>query len=238
MTARVREDELAVRIEQPSLVDLAADKIRKLLLAGTIKPGERVREEWLSSILGVSRPPVREAIQVLLQQGLLVRSPRRGVRVVDLTEDDISDIYSLRAALDRFAIELGVPIKDRSSLDPLRRAIEDMKRSVEAGDHPGYVEANRGFHVGLIDLGGNRRLTMTYVMLMNQVHLLMSVTLSRESDADRQLGVHRHEELLAAIESNDPQQALIALDAHGEQRFLRDPLPAATDDASGTDRTR
>lgn len=223
------DDDLLSRIEQPSLVDLATDKIRELLLSGTIRPGERVREEWLTSILGISRPPVREAIQVLLQQGLLVRSPRRGVSVVTLSDEDVSDIYSLRGALDQFAIQLGVPVKDPHLLEPLRSAIEEMRRSADAGDHPRYVEANRLFHVALVALGGNRRLTSMYVMLMNQMQLLMSVNLSRESEADREVGVRRHEELFAAIESGDPQLALVALEAHGEQRFLRDDSAPAGD---------
>ncbi len=213
--------EPTVKIEQPSLVDLATSKIRELLLAGVIKPGERVGEEWLTSRLGISRPPLREAMQVLVQQGLLVRLPRRGVRVVSLSESDILDIYSLRSVLDQFALKLGVPVKEPADLEPLRLALVEMRESAESGDHPRYVEANRQYHIGLIALGGNSRLLSTYEMLMNQMQLLMSVNLSRESAADREMGVRRHEELLEAIESGDLDLALGALEAHGEQRFLR-----------------
>jgi DNA-binding GntR family transcriptional regulator len=221
----VHRDEPIVRIEQLSLVDLAATKIRELLLAGTIKPGERVREEWLTSRLGISRPPLREAIQVLVQQGLLERLPRRGVRVVSLTDTDVSDIYSLRSVLDQFALRLGVPVKDPGMLEPMRDAIANMRSSIESGDHSRYVEANRQFHVALIALGGNGRLTHTYQTLMNQMQLLMSVNLSRESAEDREIGVHRHEELLSAIESGDLDLAMAALEAHGERRFLGDSAP-------------
>jgi DNA-binding GntR family transcriptional regulator len=217
------------RIEQPSLVDLAAERIRELLLAGTLKPGERVREEWLSSRLGISRPPLREAIRVLVHQGLLERMPRRGVRVVALTETDIRDIYSLRSVLDRFALELGVPVGDPALLDPLREAVAEMRRTMAAGQHAAYVEANRRFHLALIALGGNSRLTMTYELLMNQMQLLMSVNLSRESAEDKEQGVRRHEELLSAIESGDLPLALAALAAHGEQRFLLGDEPAGAD---------
>ncbi|HEX3874121.1 MAG TPA: GntR family transcriptional regulator [Solirubrobacteraceae bacterium] len=214
------DDEPGARIEQPSLVDLAAEKIRELLLAGTLKPGERVREEWLSSRLGISRPPLREAIRVLVHQGLLERMPRRGVRVVELTDADIRDIYSLRSVLDRFALELGVPVGDPAMLAPLRRAVVEMRAAARSGAHAPYVEANRQFHLALIRLGGNGRLTMTYELLMNQMQLLMSVNLSRESAEDREVGVRRHEELLDAIETGDLGQALAALAAHGERRFL------------------
>lgn len=214
------DDEPGGRIEQPSLVDLAAEKIRELLLAGTLTPGERVREEWLSSRLGISRPPLREAIRVLVHQGLLERMPRRGVRVVSLTAGDISDIYSLRSVLDRFALELGVPVADAAMLDPLRSAVTEMRAAAESGRHAPYVEANRQFHLALIRLGGNSRLTMTYELLMNQMQLLMSVNLSRESAEDKEIGVRRHEELLTAIESGSLDLALAALEAHGERRFL------------------
>jgi DNA-binding GntR family transcriptional regulator len=231
-----RNGEPSVRIEQVSLVDQAAVKIRELMLAGVIKPGAAVREEWLHDRLGISRPPIREAMQMLVQQGLLERLPRRGVRALALTDNDVWEIYSLRAVLDQYALRLGVPVKDDSLLDPLRAAIEDMRVSAAAADHPGYVEANRQFHLALIALAGNGRLSSTYQTLMNQMQLLMSVNLSRESAEDREIGVHRHEDLLAAIESGDVSLALAALEAHGESRFLRaDPAATGDDHSAPTD---
>ncbi len=215
----------AARIQQRSLVDLATTRIRELMLAGTIRPGEWVREEWLTALLGISRPPLREAMQVLVQQGLLEREPRRGVRAVSLTDEDIREIYSLRGVLDRFALQLGVPVTDPAKLEPMRAAVVEMRNAAGAGEHARYVEANRQFHLGLIAIGGNSRLSSTYVTLMNQMQLLMSVNLSRESAEDREIGVHRHEELLHAIESGDLEKALAALAAHGELRFLRDSPP-------------
>jgi DNA-binding GntR family transcriptional regulator len=208
------------KIEQLSLVELAVTKIKKLLFAGVVQPGEPVREEWLSSRLGISRPPVREAVQALVQQGLLERLPRRGVRAVTLTDADVWEIYSLRSVLDKFALELGIPVKDPALLQPLRAAVEKMRSSSQAGDHAANVEANREFHLSLIALGGNKRLLHTYENLMNQMQLLMSVNLSRESMEHQEIGAVRHEQLLAAIESGDLAEALAALAAHGELRFL------------------
>jgi DNA-binding GntR family transcriptional regulator len=212
--------EPTVKIEQLSLVELAVTKIKELLLSGIVKPGEPVREEWLTSRLGISRPPVREAMQVLVQQGLLERLPRRGVRAVSLSEADVWEIYSLRSVLDKFALELGVPVRDPALLGPMRVAVAQMRASSAAGDHAANVLANRNFHLALIALGGNKRLLQTYENLMNQMQLLMSVNLSRESVEHQEVGAERHEALLAAIESGDLDQALAALAAHGELRFL------------------
>lgn len=226
MTLAQAPDEPTVRIEQLSLVELAVTKIKELLLAGVVKPGEPVREEWLTSRLGISRPPVREAMQVLVQQGLLERLPRRGVRAVVLSEADAWEIYSLRSVLDKFALELGVPVGEPALLEPLRQAVADMRASTAAADHAANVDANRRFHLGLIALSGNKRLLQTYENLMNQMQLLMSVNLSRESEEHQQVGALRHEELLAAIETGDLDQALAALAAHGEHRFLGVTPPA------------
>jgi len=215
------DDEANTRIEQFSLVELATVKIRELLVAGVIKPGERVREEWLTSKLGISRPPIREAMQILIQQGLLERLPRRGARALTLTQTDIDEIYSLRAVLDHFALRLGVPVKDAALLEPMRAAVAEMRAASEANQHARYVEANRQFHLALIALGGHGRLYSTYEMIMNQMQLLMSVNLSRETAADRAAGVKRHEDLLEAIASGDLARSLAAVDSHGERQFLQ-----------------
>jgi DNA-binding GntR family transcriptional regulator len=102
----------------------------------------------------------------------------------------------------------------------MRVAVAQMRASSAAGDHAANVLANRNFHLALIALGGNKRLLQTYENLMNQMQLLMSVNLSRESVEHQEVGAERHEALLAAIESGDLDQALAALAAHGELRFL------------------
>lgn len=209
-------------IEQLSLVDLATARIRDLLITGAIAPGERLREEALTDRLGISRPPLREAMQVLVEKGLLERLPRRGVRAIELTDADIWELYSLRAVLDGFALDLAMPVKDDDLLEPLRNAVEAMRASSGADAVADYVQANRDFHIALVRLSGHRRLVATYEVLMDQMQLSMRINLTRESEADRHAGTLRHEALLTAIESGDAELASAALRAHGETRFLAD----------------
>src|SRR3954464_4542740 len=96
------------RLRSPSLVQLAADAIRRMILAGELAEGERLIEERLTEQLGISRPPLREALRVLGQEGLIVARPRRGSTVATLTAQDVFEILTLRTALERLAIELGV----------------------------------------------------------------------------------------------------------------------------------
>src|SRR5215204_3612364 len=114
------------RIDAPSLVVLAAEAIRKMILSGALAPGERLIEERLTEHLGISRPPLREALRLLQNDRLVVTRPRHGSAVATLTDQDVFEILTLRAGLERMAVELGVPVRDRSRLTACHEALERM----------------------------------------------------------------------------------------------------------------
>src|SRR3954453_6741101 len=87
-----------------SLVDLAVRRLRTEIVRGAFAPGERLVEEQLTRRLGISRAPLREALRLLGQQGLVEHLPRRGVRVVALSARDIEELFSLRDVLEGFAL--------------------------------------------------------------------------------------------------------------------------------------
>jgi DNA-binding GntR family transcriptional regulator len=110
--------ELRAPLDAPSLVELAVRRLRAEIVSGAFAPGERLVEEQLTRRLGISRAPLREALRLLGQQGLVEHLPRRGVRVVALSARDIDELFSLRDVLERFALECvlgrgGVPELDR-----------------------------------------------------------------------------------------------------------------------------
>src|ERR1700738_3397140 len=119
---------MASKLHAPSLVELAVSEIRRLILAGRYRLGDRLVEERLSEELGISRPPVREALRLLERGGLVVSTPRRGTIVTPLTAADIEEILSFRMALDRLAAELGVPVEPRNQgrLQRMREAMAEI----------------------------------------------------------------------------------------------------------------
>src|SRR5438034_3733684 len=131
---------------------MTAAALRKLILAGEYKPGERLIEQRLTERLGISRPPLREAMRVLQQEGLVVTFPRRGAVVTPLDAEDVHEIYTLRFALDRLAVELGVPVRDPALLVPLRVALEEMDQAAIAGDLERLLECNIAFHTAICGL--------------------------------------------------------------------------------------
>ncbi len=204
-------------LRQKSLVELAVVELQQLIYSGKYLSGERLLEEQLSEQLGISRSPLREALRILAQRGIVEQLPRRGVRVVSLSEQEILEIYSLREALERFAVELAFPNPDPEGILVMKQALVAMNRAAKTKDHGQIVQSNRDFHIALIKLSSHKRLLQTYVGLMDQMQLCMSNNLRAENitAGDYKDGVYRHVVLLEAIEEGDLNNVLSALASHG-----------------------
>ncbi|MEU7908440.1 GntR family transcriptional regulator [Actinoplanes sp. NPDC049118] len=205
-------------LESHSLVDLAVDRLSREILSGRTDPGERLVEEQLTRRLGISRAPLREALRLLAQQGLVEHIPRRGVRVATLSDDDVRELYEVRDVLERHAV---ASIPPGADLSAVRAALEVMRKATEAGDRLAIADAHRHFHVAVVALGGNRQLSALYESVLVRLQLYMAVNLRREAEvAEPSDGVHRHERLLAAVAQGDTNAIVSALSAHGARTYL------------------
>lgn len=209
---------MSTELEMYSLVDLAVDRLRRDILGGRIDPGERLVEEQLTKQLGISRAPLREALRLLAQQGLVEHIPRRGVRVATLSDDDVRELYEVRDVLERHAV---TSMPDRPDLTGLRAALEVMRTATVTDDRLELANAHRRFHVEVVTLGGNRQLVALYESILVRIQLYMAVNMRREAEVARaEDGVHRHERLLEAAERGDAEEILAALNAHGARTYL------------------
>jgi len=209
-------------IVQESLVSLATNEIRKLIVSGELAPGGKLNEPPLAERLGISRPPLREALRTLESEGLLEQLPRRGYRVVSMTEADIDEIYSLRRALEMFALDLLLAKKDPSVyavLDPIMKA---MRSAARRGDRAAVVQANVDFHTALVEAAGHRRLSDAYRSLMMQMQVCMAANVLSEArtKGDLTKGCDRHAELLDCLRSGDPKRIRREFEEHGERDYL------------------
>jgi DNA-binding GntR family transcriptional regulator len=205
-------------LQSHSLVDLAFTRLSREILSGRTDPGERLVEEQLTRRLGISRAPLREALRLLAQQGLVEHIPRRGVRVATLSDDDVRELYEVRDVLERHAV---ASIRPGADLAGLQAALEVMRKATEAGDRLAVADAHRRFHVEVVTLGGNRQLCALYESVLVRLQLYMAVNLRREAEvAEPSDGVHRHERLLAAVAQGDAAAIMEALSAHGARTYL------------------
>lgn len=221
MTA-TRPDEMARRIvSPPSMARLAADAVRNMILTGELQPGDRVVENQLTQRLGVSRPPLREALRVLEQEGLLVQQPRRGVIVVPVTLQDVYEIFTLRDQLERMAIELGVPVRRPERLERCKAALRNLEDAARAGEAATVTDRAFDFHLAVVGLAGHRRLEQSYRSLSLQMRLCMGMNQRARVAGEGLWGnVERHRRILEILERGDPQEALQVLADHGQHTFV------------------
>ncbi|AMO06318.1 MULTISPECIES: GntR family transcriptional regulator [Mycobacteriaceae] len=205
-----------------TLVDVAADRLRAAILSGALLPGQKLVEEQLCADLGISRAPLREALRLLAQQGLVEHLPRRGSRVTVWSPTDILQLFALRNVLERHAMELALPLADPATdLEPVRRALEEMARACDELDRD---DAHRRFHAAVVALAGNRQLDIALAPILLKLQLPMAMNLREEARHHRARdGLDRHRAILTALETNDPATVITALAEHGHLQFLELP---------------
>lgn len=210
-----------IGLESSSLVELTVDRLRREILGGALGPGERLVEEQVTRRFGISRAPLREALRLLAQQGLVEHLPRRGVRVATLSDQDAEELFEVRDVLERFAISQALP-KQPEDLVPLRAELAAMRRAATASDVLELADAHRRFHVELVALAGHRQLLVAYEPILIKLQMHMALNLRRESAVAAPLdGIRRHTVLLDAVATNDVDAVLEALTTHGAQAYLR-----------------
>ncbi|MFN2535886.1 MAG: GntR family transcriptional regulator [Pseudonocardiaceae bacterium] len=126
-----------------SLVELAVQRLCNEILSGALVPGERLIEEQLTRRFGTSRAPLREALRLLGQQGLVEHLPRRGVRVAELSPQDVDELFGLREVLERFSVQIAPPVPEPLALAELADRLEAMRRAAATGAAVEQAEAHR-----------------------------------------------------------------------------------------------
>jgi DNA-binding GntR family transcriptional regulator len=168
-------DELSALEGRPTS-ELIADQLRDRILEGAFRPGEQVIEAQLAARLRVSRGPVREALQRLSQEGLLVSHRNRGVFVLELTATDIAEIYVARKATETAAAETVLAsgkAKIVATAQVLRQIVQEMSAAMNAGEWPRLAERDLAFHRALVEASGNSRLSRIYATLAAESRICM-----------------------------------------------------------------
>lgn len=212
---------LADELSPVSLVELVVRRLRSEILSGALVPGERLVEEHLTRRFGISRAPLREALRLLGQQGLVEHLPRRGVRVAELSNRDVDELFSLRDVLERFAMQTALPLRPGLTLEAPAAELAAMDRAAAAGETVEQAQAHRRFHLALVGLAEHQHLLLVYEPVIVKLQLCMAVNLRREAEQRSPMeGVARHRKLFDAVVGGQVDQVLAVLADHGARRFL------------------
>jgi DNA-binding GntR family transcriptional regulator len=196
----------ATPADRQSQAEFAYEKLRQLVLDGTLPAGAQMLEQEAAARLSMSRTPVREAMVRLRQEGMVEIRPRHGMRVLPISAADMAEIYEVLTALEGAAAEAvarrGIPARQ---LGVLRGAVRDMDKALERDDLAAWAEADERFHSHLVELSGNQRLIQMVAQLWDQAHRARMLTLRlrpRPINSNRE-----HEALVEAMAAGKPDLA-------------------------------
>ncbi|WP_245667551.1 GntR family transcriptional regulator [Actinomadura macra] len=182
-----------------------ADQIREFIVdgisSGRWEPGERLVERRIATELGVSQGPVREALRQLEAQRLIETLPNRGARVRAFTEQDLAEIFPVRAGLERTAAELALPrLADR--LDALEEHNRRLGEAARDGDLHEQMRLSIVFHREIVETAGNRLLVSVWESLGIELWTTLSLRLHHTEIYSKSV---EHAELIEAFRRRDPQ---------------------------------
>jgi len=186
-----------------SLREHAYDELRARIVGLELAPGTRLIERDLAEELDVSRIPLREAMQRLQQDGLVVVVPRQGAIVSPFTVDDVRDLFDVRESLEVLAARLAAERANEDGLKTLTAQLDTARRATKRGDKPAIAAANAGFHTIIVGLAANPLLASILKPLEARTQWLFHLT----KDRDAGIQCREHEEMLAAIADHDPDRA-------------------------------
>jgi DNA-binding GntR family transcriptional regulator len=175
----------------PSTADRVRDELRRLIVSGALQPGQPLNEKDIAEQLGVSRSPVREALQRLVAERLLVAARNKSVTVKRFTTEDVNEIYDARIAIETHAAHTVIAggaqrINETSAL--LEESLLHLRAALDTDDRVEVADADLAFHQLLVRCGGNSRLTDAYLQ--------------------------DHRDLVDALRANDPERMSRVITQH------------------------
>ncbi len=188
-------------------------QLREAILTGSFKPGERLREVDLASTLKVSRGPIREALAQLEREGLVRVETHHGATVVQLTCEDVEEIYSLRLALEILATQRVVQQAQPEELDAFAPIIDNLEEALQRQDIRAIADHDVQFHDLLYRAAHHNRLYKAWSSLRSQLAVFLLVRNARVLP-QRELVIDEHVAILAALQARDEEDAVQLMREH------------------------
>jgi DNA-binding GntR family transcriptional regulator len=196
------------------LWEAVADQLRDEILDGQLAAGARLVEAELAERFGVSRGPIRDALNDLARAGLAVDLPRRGTFVSSLTERDLGEVYVIRRAIEEAAARLTIERADDADVALIFEALAAAEAAYGGDDLAAAWDADMAFHRTYCRLSGNGRLLELFDQLASQTVLLMRTTLESHASLAWTPPVELHRRIAQAIADRDVARGTEAVGAH------------------------
>lgn len=200
-------------VQPRTMVEQAAEAIVAAAARGIFLPGDRLVEAEIARDLGISRVPVREALRLLESQGIVVSTPYKGMRLMQVTNESVMQLMRVRLALETLAVREALRIPGGPErFGALHDAAEAYLRAAELRDPAAKVAADEVFHGELCRASGNAPLLSLWQSLSRQLAVIWG--LAQQRPAPRSLVASGHNAILSALVQNDAPAAAAALADH------------------------
>ncbi len=210
------EETIAVGIpellDKKSKHDYAYRKLKEWIIQGVLPPDTILVERQLCEMLGLSRTPIRSALQELSKDGFVLNAPGRGMMVTRVQIEDVIEIFEIRRSLDILALELFMKNDHPDIVVQMRRTVEQMREALDQDDYQAFIHADNQFHELYSHNSGNRRLEGIWSDLQEQERRILALTVN---DTTRcKMSYRHHYAIMAKIEEGDVKKASALLRKH------------------------
>jgi DNA-binding GntR family transcriptional regulator len=221
----LRDTQVAPLEKAPPMHHGVLERLSDLIVGGVLAPGSRIVEGDLARQLGVSRGPVREALQALAREGFVDLRPRQGAFVHQPTEKEVREFFEVRCSLEVTSVELAAERMEASQADVMTTILAAAEEALERGEDPISRSGSADLHIEIAKLAGNAMLTE------------MLTALKRRADwysppfepLNREISWREHRALVEAIVHHDVDQARRVATAHIESARDRYLMAFSTD---------
>ncbi len=196
-----------------------AERIREDLLTGTLESGQKIVQEKMAAQYGVSRIPLREALNELTADGLVVHEPNRGYFVAKLSAQDMQEVYRLRQLLEDEAIALACQHLSDADIDHIAALARDCDEKLTAGDLSAIAASNRAFHFAIFDAAGMPRLSRILGSLWDATQAYRRLYFLERANHSHISG--EHASMVNALRHRDPTAAVAAQAQHRSRALAK-----------------
>ncbi|MEJ2222398.1 MAG: GntR family transcriptional regulator, partial [Desulfobacterales bacterium] len=203
-------------------------KCQELIGSGELSPGNLYSESAMSKQLGISRTPLRTALQQLEREGLIIRLPQRGFYVYQFEEKDIEELFAIRKAIEGYAVEHIARKKQVIDLGEAKKHLAAQEEARKSDDYSLFIREDRKFHENLVKALNNKRLVAIYSDMRQSIELLGLKRFKMNSqrnqsiteNSQRNQSITEHNAIIKAIENGDPLAAREAVYNHLDMAMI------------------
>jgi DNA-binding GntR family transcriptional regulator len=200
---------------QRTLSDYVADQLRQAILTEQFKPNQRLVEQEIAEGMQTSRGPVRDALKILENEGLVVRQSHRGAFVAELNPEDFIEIYTLREALETVAVRFAIKRATARQVDSLEELVRTMSQMAQQDyNQVDATDVDIEFHHTLCRISGHKRVLSAWESLSGQIRIVVLKHRLWNPGDLRDRSVTWHERIVEAMRERNAEKAISELHIH------------------------